>query len=85
MQEISFEEQFSKSDDQIIASYWKEIIANRNNSQKFQSKRKLEFEHLLKQKVHKETLIKVRLPNELIIEAYFAPMEPLQHVFDLVA
>lgn len=35
--------------------------------------------------MYKETLIKVKLPNDLIIEAYFAPMETLQSVFDLVA
>jgi len=39
--EISFEEEFQKSDDQAIVGYWKQIISNNMKSQKFQSKRKL--------------------------------------------
>lgn len=34
----------------------------------------MEFDYLIKQKVHKETTIKVRLPNEIIIEAKFCPL-----------
>lgn len=85
VQEVNFEEEFAKSSDQEIIGYWKQILANNARSQKFQSKRKLEFEYLIKQKIHKETLIKVKLPNELIIEAYFGPMEKLSEVFRVVA
>ena len=41
VQEVSFSEEFSKSDDQIIAGYWKQAMTNNAKSQKFQSKRKL--------------------------------------------
>lgn len=64
---MSFEEQFAKSNDQEVIGYWKQIMANNARSQKFQSKRKLQFEYLIKQKIHKETLIKIKLPNQLII------------------
>ena len=60
---MTFEQEFSKSDDKMIVSYWKEIVENNMKSQGFQSKRKLEFEQLIKQKIHKEALIRVRLPN----------------------
>ena len=82
---INFEEEFSKSDDKLIAGYWKQAVMNNTQSQKFQSKRKLEFEYLMKQKVHREAVIKLKLPNELIIEAYFGPLETLQAVFDLAS
>jgi hypothetical protein len=39
---------------------------------------------LIKQKIYRETLIKVKLPNELIIEAYFGPMEKLEEVLKFV-
>jgi hypothetical protein len=45
----------------------------------------MEFDFLIKQKIHKETLIKVKLSNEIIIEAYFGPMETLKDVFHVVA
>lgn len=41
--EVNFEEEFAKTDDQIIAGYWKQMMQNNSRSQKFQSKRKLEF------------------------------------------
>jgi hypothetical protein len=40
---------------------------NSKKNSAFQSRRKTEFEYLVKQEVYKETVVKVRLPNELII------------------
>ncbi|CAM6004323.1 unnamed protein product [Sphagnum balticum] len=39
----------------------------------------------MKQNVYKEAVIKVRLPNELIIEARFGPLERLSDVFALIS
>ena len=41
VQQVNFEEEFSKSDDQIIAGYWKQVMVNNAKSQQFQSKRKM--------------------------------------------
>lgn len=71
---VNLESEFSASDDQIVANYWKDIVRMNRNGMGFQSKRKLEFEHLLKQKTYKEAVIRVKLPNELIIEAVFGPL-----------
>lgn len=65
--------------------YYKSVLMNRQKNAHFQSKRKMEFEYLMKQKVYRETVIKVRLPNELVVEGSFGPLEKLQSVFDLVA
>jgi hypothetical protein len=73
------------SDDSVLTKYWKNVIKlNRTNSA-FQSRRKTEFDFLIKQKIHRETVIKLRLPNELIIEARFGPLETLAEVFKLAA
>ncbi len=57
------EEEFEKSEDKIIQSYWGQIMSENRKSSNFQSKRKQEFEFLIRQKIHKETIIKVKLPN----------------------
>ena len=61
--QVTFEQEFSKSQDKMVANYWKEIVENNKKGQGFQSKRKLQFEQLIKQKIHKEALIRVRLQN----------------------
>lgn len=69
----------------MIKSYWAQIMAENRKNSSFQSKRKQEFEYLIRQKVHKETVIKVKLPNEFIIEARFGPLEKLKDVIKLVS
>ena len=39
--QVSFETEFSQSDDQMIASYWKNYIQENRKASNFQSKRKL--------------------------------------------
>lgn len=63
-----------KSDNAVLAGYWRSVIKNNQNKAKFQSRRKIEFEYLISQQVYRETTIKLRLPNELIIEAKFGPL-----------
>jgi len=64
--------------------YLKDMLAQSKKNSNFQSRRKIEFEFLIKQKVYKEAIIKVRLPNEFIIEARFGPLETLSAVFELI-
>lgn len=73
------------SDNAVIANYWKNEMRNNQKKANFQSKRKIEFEFLISQQVYKETTIKLRLPNELIIEARFGPLETLADVFTMAA
>ena len=68
------EEEFARSEDQMIKSYWGQIVKENIKNASFHSKRKQEFEYLIKQKIHKETIIKVKLPNEFVIEARFGPL-----------
>lgn len=83
--QINLQTEFAKSDDEVIAGYWKNyIIENRKNSH-FQSKRKLEFEHLIKQQIYKEAIIKIKLPNEIIIEGVFGPLQTVSAVFEFAA
>ena len=81
---VDFESELQNSD-QTVAQYWKGIIAKNRRNSNFQNRRKVEFDYLIKQKVYSETVIKIRMPNEFIIEARFAPLETLERVFEVVA
>ena len=39
--EMNFEEEFSKSDNQLVSGYWKEYIKANQNGANFRSKRKV--------------------------------------------
>ena len=82
---MNFEEEFSKSDNQLVSGYWKEYIKANQNGANFRSKRKVELEHLLKQKIYTKSLIRIKLPNSYNIEAYFSPLETLRDVFKFVS
>lgn len=79
--QVSLEDEMSSSSDPMVQQYWKQII-NMNHNTAFQSKRKLEFQALLKQPVYDKTFIKIRLPNDYILEGVFAPLEKIQNVVD---
>lgn len=50
----------------------------------FTSKRKKEFEDMLKRPVYTETKIRVKFPNNTVLEATFSPKETLKTVVDFV-
>lgn len=54
------------------------------DSQQFTSRRKKEFEELLKKPLFIESRVRVRFPNNTILEAKFSPKEPVKNVVDLV-
>ena len=55
----------STNTDPMVQQYWKQLMGINNAG--FQSKRKMEFQALLKQPVYDRTLVKIRLPNEYVL------------------
>ena len=53
-------------------------------SQQFTSRRKKEFEELLKKPVFTETKIRIKFPNSHVLEAKFSPKEKLKDVVNFV-
>ena len=68
----------------MLAGYWAQIIKDNQKNANFQSKRKTQFQFLLTQQVYRQTTIKLKLPNELIVQARFGPLETLQDVFNVL-
>lgn len=57
----------------MLKEYWKKFMLNSADSSTFKNKRKIEFEHLIKQPIPVSTLIKIRLPHDFILEGMFGP------------
>jgi len=55
-----------------------------DDNQQFSSRRRKEFDQLLKQPLFTESRIRVRFPNNQILEAKFSPREPVKNIVDLV-
>lgn len=53
-------------------------------SQQFSSRRKKEFEQLVKQPLYPECRIRIKFPNNTIMEAKFSPREPVKNIVDTV-
>jgi len=53
-------------------------------SQQFSSRRRKEFDQLLKQPLYTESIIRVRFPNNHILEAKFSPRELVKNIVDVV-
>jgi hypothetical protein len=51
----------------------------------FSSKRKKEYEDLIKQPIYSETLIRVKMPGNVIFEAKFSPMETISNLYELIS
>ncbi|KRW99202.1 hypothetical protein PPERSA_07445 [Pseudocohnilembus persalinus] len=50
----------------------------------FTSKRKQEYNQLLKQQVYQETVIRVKFPHEVVFEAVFSPKETIQDLMNFL-
>lgn len=50
----------------------------------FSSKRKQEYESLIKQPCYSETQIRVIFPHEIVFEAIFAPKETIEDLVKLI-
>lgn len=86
MQQITELEDFEDlqpTSDPVLRDYLKQI-AQSLEQENFASKRKKEFEHLIKQDIYSETLIRVKMPGDVILEAKFSPMETIQSLYSLV-
>ncbi|KAL4450986.1 hypothetical protein ABPG74_021308 [Tetrahymena malaccensis] len=62
----------------------KKMIQNLDKQQ-FSSKSKQEYEKLLKDPVYTKSLIRIKFPQNVILEGNFCPMETIKHVIDFVA
>ncbi len=60
---VNMEKEMESNDNAILGKYWRDVIQNNKKNSFFQSRRKTEFQFLLKQQVYRETTIKLRLPN----------------------
>ena len=86
--DIVEEEEEGEDDEQSDASLIREI-ANRKQkrseeNKQFRTKAKRELEALERQRIFKRTTIRVHLPDQTIIQAYFAPRETLGDVMSVV-
>ena len=83
VRQVAFEDELSNNTDPMVQQYWKQLMGLNNTG--FQSKRKMEFQALLKQPVYERTIIKIRLPNEYVLEGQFAPLETIRSVCEFAA
>ncbi|KNB41673.1 hypothetical protein JH06_4861 [Blastocystis sp. subtype 4] len=86
--DIVEEKEEVEEDEQSDASLIREIASRKQKrleeNKQFRTKAKRELEALEKQRVFKRTTIRVHLPDQTIIQAYFAPRETLGDVMSVV-
>lgn len=78
----------TEEDEQSDASLIREIASRKQKrleeDKQFRTKAKRELEALERQRVFKRTTIRVHLPDQTIVQAYFAPRETLGDVMSVV-
>jgi len=80
----TFDEEDTKSDAYLFREHAIKWAKQIEESQQFTSRRKKEFQDLLKKPLFTETRIRVRCPDMTILEARFSPKETLKNVVDFV-
>jgi len=78
------EEEDTKSSDYLLKKEILRWAKEFEESQHFSSRRKKEFEQLLKQPLFTETKIRVKFPNNTVFEAKFSPRERVKNIVDYV-
>jgi len=78
------EEDDTKTHDYLIKQEIMRWAKEFDDNQQFSSRRRKEFDQLLKQPLFTESRIRVRFPNNQILEAKFSPREPVKNIVDLV-
>ena len=56
----------------------------KGNSDKFVVKRRKDFENLIKKPVYNKATIRIKFPNELLLQANFAMMETVGDIYEFV-
>ena len=59
-------------------------MAENEKNQKFRNKRHEELDRLVKQHVHTTTLIRVRFPDEYVLQGTFGALEKVERVYQMV-
>ncbi|CAD8125993.1 unnamed protein product [Paramecium sonneborni] len=77
-----YEEVQPQKDEQLLQ--FLQQVAQSLEEQQFASKRKKEFEELLKKPIFSKTDIRVQFPNSVIVQAIFGPLETLKTLYDLI-
>jgi hypothetical protein len=79
----SDEEREVKSiEEQDYLKYAMNII--KSNTDKFVVKRRTDFENLIKKPVYNKAIIRIKFPNELLLQSNFAMMETVGDIYEFV-
>jgi len=78
------EEEDTKSDVHLFKEQAIRLSKHFEENQQFSSRRRKEFEELVKRPLFTDTKIRVRFPDMTIMEAKFSPKESLKDVVDFV-
>jgi hypothetical protein len=70
------------SEDSDYYKYAMSII--KSNTDKFVVKRRTDFENLIKKPVYNKAIIRIKFPNELLLQANFAMMETVGDIYEFV-
>jgi len=78
------EEEDTKTNDYIFKKEILKWVKEIEESQHFSSRRKKEFEQLLKQPLFTETKVRIKFPNNTVLEGKFSPRERVKNIVDFV-
>ncbi|EGR31984.1 hypothetical protein IMG5_098100 [Ichthyophthirius multifiliis] len=78
-----YEETQDKSN--LLKDQLKKFIQQNLENQQFSSKSKQEYDKLLNTPLYTQTTIRIKFPNNIILEALFCPKETIKDVIDIVA
>ncbi|CAD8108599.1 unnamed protein product [Paramecium sonneborni] len=76
-------EQVEPQNDQQLLQFLQQV-AQSLEEQQFTSKRKKEYEELLKKPIYSKTEIRVQFPDSVIVQAFFGPLETIKDLYDLI-
>ncbi len=85
MDQLAEEEKKTNTVKQQEEDYFKYAMnVIRSNTDKFKVKRRTEFENLLKRPVYSKATVRIKFPDESIIQANFAMKETVSEIYDFV-
>jgi len=56
----------------------------RNNTDKFVIKRRTEFENFVKKPIYTKATVRIKFPDEVLIQANFAMMETIENIYNFI-
>lgn len=76
--EFKEEKEYNNEDERIYLQSMKQILKKQGEDPKFMNRRKAEYYALCKQPCYSETVIRVKLPDDVIFECKFSPLETME-------